>query len=177
MVAIRRNGKAAPLTPQAYPWPKRLGLAMSCWWLDAQPQLRVRLAHLLAHLQGSTAYRWLAQRWPGLSDQAITFAVRVPLKATDDIYEAVPADEFNLRENRWRGRSLERWLLALHVGGDSRPAAIATFQATPDGWMTQGFQVRLRYRGLSLEERLLQRAREMGASTMGAAKAPPEDLD
>ena len=177
VVAIRRNGKAAPLTPQTYPWPKRLGLAISCWWLDAQPQLRVRLAHLLAHLQGSAAYRWFSRRWPGLSDQEITFVVRVPLRATDDIYEAVPADKFNLRENRWRGRSLERWLLALHVGGDSRPAAIATLQATPDGWMTQGFQVRLRYRGLSLEERLLRRAQEMGASTTGAAQAPTDDFE
>ena len=103
--------------------------------------------------------------------------MRVPLRATDDIYEAVPADEFNLRENRWRGRSLERWLLALHVGGDLRPAAIATFQATPDGWMTQGFQVRLRYRGLVSKSVILRRAQEMGASTMGAAKASPEDLD
>jgi hypothetical protein len=135
VVAIERNGKGVPLTPQAYPWLARRFFAARSWWIETQPRAWWWLVTALARLQDRAVCRWLARRWFALARPHVSFVIRLPLRATDGVYQQIPVAEFTPANGEWNGRKIERWMLALHLGADKQPAALVTFQASPDGWV------------------------------------------
>jgi hypothetical protein len=152
VATITRNGAHVPLTPTRYPWLLRRYYQARAWWIETQPRAWLWLANTAARWQMRGWYRGLAHSWFALARPRITLTVRVPLRATDAIYQPVPAAEFKLTDGKWHGRTVERLTLALHLNAEKEPAAIAPFQHTPAGWVMQAIQVRLRYRGMALEE-------------------------
>lgn len=154
VATITRNGARVSLAPTRYPWLVRRYYRARAWWIEAQPRAWLWLANTVARWQLRGWYRGLARGWFALARPRVTFVVRVPLRATDAIYQPVPAAEFKLTDGKWHGRTLERLTLALHLNAEKEPAALATFQCAPTGWVMQTIQMRLRYRGLGLEERM-----------------------
>lgn len=154
VATITRNGERVPLTPTRYPWFVRHYYRARAWWIEAQPRAWLWLANTVAHWQTRGWYRGLARGWFALAHPRVTLTVRVPLRATDAIYQPVPAAEFKLTDGKWNGRAVERLTIALHLNTEKEPAALATFQRAPAGWVMQAIQVRLRYRGLGLEEKI-----------------------
>lgn len=154
VVTITRNGARVPLTPTRYAWLWRRYYRARAWWIETQPHAWWWLANAVAHWQMRSWYRGLARGWFALARPRVTFVVRVPLRATDAIYQLAPAAEFKLTDGKWHGRTVERLTLALHLNAEKEPAALATFKRGPADWTMQAIQMRLRYRGLGLEERM-----------------------
>ena len=165
VATITRNGARVPLTPTRYPWLVRRYYRARARWIEAQPRAWLWLANTVARWQLRGWYRGLARGWFALARPRVTFVVRVPLRATDAIYQPVPAAEFKLTDGKWQGRTVERLTLALHLNAEKEPAALATFQRAPTGWVMQAMQVRLRYRGLGLDERMKTEGERLSQET------------
>jgi hypothetical protein len=161
VVTITRNGGRVPLTPTRYPWFVRRYYRARAWWIEAQPRAWLWLSNTVARWQMRGWYRRLARGWFALARPRVTFVVRVPLRATDAIYQPVPAAEFKLTDGKWKGRTVERLTLALHLNTEKEPAALVTCQRAPAGWIIHARQVRGRYRGLGLAEMILTEARHI----------------
>jgi len=128
--------------------------------IEVAPRARAYrwLANILRHMQSRALYRNIARWRLALTRPRITYTVRVPLRATGVLYQQIPAAEFRPTNGAWQGRQLERWMLALHFNADKEPAALALFAPDGDGWQMQETQVRVRYRGMGLEDALMRQA-------------------
>lgn len=159
VVAIERNGGPVPLHPTAYPWPVRVYYAMRLALIEAVQQLLAGLAQVLETVQASALYRRLSMRWLAIERPHISYAVRLPMPALGDaVYRELTSETFDVRVD-WRGRPVGRWTLALHLNGNRRPAAWATFarDGAADWRVVESF-VCARYRGSGLDDKLLCRA-------------------
>lgn len=158
VVTITRNGKRVPLPPTAYPFLLRQYYRARIGLIEARSRAWWWLVNMVARWQTRAWYCWLARRWFALARPRVSFVVRVPLRATDAIYQHIPAAEFKPTNGEWQGRKLERWMLALHFNADKEPVALALFVPGDDGWQMQETQVRVRYRGMGLEEMLAKKS-------------------
>ena len=166
VVTITRNGKRVPLTPTAYPFLRRQYYRARIGLIEARPRAWLGLVNKVARWQTRAWYCWLARRWLAFARPRVSFVVRVPLRATDAIYQPIPADAFKPTNGEWQGRKLERWMLALHFNADKEPAALAHFVPGDDGWQMQETQTRVRYRGMGLEEMIRTEARRMASNVI-----------
>jgi len=166
VVTLTRNGKRVPLTPTAYPFLLRQYYRAHIGLIEARPRVWVWLVNMVARWQTHAWYRRLARGWLAFARPRISFVVRVPLRATDALYQPIPAAAFKPTNGEWQGRKLERWMLALHFNADEEPAALAHFVPGNSGWQMHETQVRVRYRGMGLEEMILTEARRMASNAI-----------
>jgi hypothetical protein len=159
VVAIERRGNAMPLQPVNYPWLVRTCLSLRLELLIALSQARTWLTGVLTKMQDSTVYRYFARRFLMLSQPRISYTVRLPMPVLGDaVYRQMTVEAFDLQTD-WRGRSVERWSLIMHLNDDSRPAAWMTFaRDAANSWHACESFVRPRLRGSGLEETLERKA-------------------
>ncbi len=113
-------------------------------------------------IQRSKAYRRAAQLLFTTLSPSVSFSLRIPISSwqTHDLYQKLsPTEAEGLS-------SQDGFTLGLFISGHHRPAATMTFLFRPPecafaGWWVKDVQVRVRYRGVGLEERLLRRAEEI----------------
>ena len=163
VVAVARKGKPMPLRSASYPWLTRRYYSARLALTEAERRARFWLANQVARAQKHGAYRRIARAWWVFTRPHITYAVQLPFngKLGESVHRRLIPEEFDLRMD-WRGRSIERWTLALHLNNAREPAAGATFAYNSAGeWGIAEMFVRLRYRGMGLEDALLLQAREI----------------
>lgn len=164
---IERRGRRVDTRPRVRPLPLRLYLAPRLAVVEARPAARARLIGALARAQRRGLYRRLARPALGVARARISYVVRLPfLPGQTDLYHPLTPGEFDPATATWRGGPVESWTLALHLDGAPRPAATASFvpcsPGRPEaGWRLGEVQVRVRYRGLGLDEDLLSKAGEI----------------
>jgi hypothetical protein len=160
VVTLTRHGKPVLLTPTPYPWPMRWYHAARLAWLETAPRLQIALANLIRRGQDHALWRGIMRAGLALARPRLTYTVRVPLNATlgDAVYRQLKPDEFDVRAT-WQGRPVERWTLALHLNAAREPAAWMTFARNADAtWRVAESHVRVRYRGMGLDEMILRQA-------------------
>jgi len=163
VVTITRNGKPVPLRPTPYPWPVRCYYATRLALTEAAERTRLWLGNALPRAQNYAIYRKMARAWLAMARPRITYAVQMPLNAKlgESVYRRLTPDEFDVQKD-WRERRVERWTLALHWNGGRQPAAVATFvRNSSDEWRVAEMSVRLRYRGMGLDDKLVRQAKSI----------------
>jgi hypothetical protein len=180
VVAIERKGKRVPLQPTAYAGLKRWYYAAGLAVIEAAPRAQLWLANVLGRAQRLTLYRKMARWWVALARPSITFTVQLPLngKLGESVHRRLTPDEFD-PQMEWRGRTIQRWTLALHLNDMRQPAACATFaRDSADEWGIVDLFVRLRYRGAALDVALLRQAEAIfarnGKRVSGKAPGLPD---
>ncbi|MBC8446885.1 MAG: hypothetical protein H8D78_03970 [Chloroflexi bacterium] len=165
ITAIERRGRRLSPRPRQYARPVRICLAARLALVGALPAVRRWLIWALTRVQRSVAYRRLARLWLATTRPRVSYVVRLPLRAgqTHDLYRPLPPDEFDVAKPTWQGRPPDCWTLALHLNGNRRPAAWATFALCPPecpeaGWRVSDLQVRVRYRGIGFAADLIRKA-------------------
>jgi hypothetical protein len=126
-------------------------------------KLRGRLIEYIGAIQHLAWYRRLASVWFRIIGAHFLFVVRVPLAAdqSHDLYREMPPEMFDVSRMSWQGKPVTRWLLALQVNGARPPAASATINWHPEGcpygagWHITEMLLRVRYRGVGLDEALI----------------------
>jgi hypothetical protein len=176
VAAIERNGKTVLLHPGAQSRPVRGYHALRLGLIKAAQPLRAGLVQVLEIAQASLFYRRLASRCAAWARLRIAYMVRVPLTALGDaVYRQLAPETFDVQAD-WRGRRVDRWTLTLHLNGNPRPAAWATFaRSGACDWNLAESFVCARYRGAGFEDKLLRRAeaileREPGAVSRNEAR-------
>jgi hypothetical protein len=159
VVAIERRGNAVPLQPVNYPWLVRACLTLRLELLTALSQARAWLAGVLAKVQDSRVYRYIARGFLMLSRPRISYSVRLPMPVLGDaVYRQMTVEAFDVRMD-WRGRPVERWSLIMHLNDHSQPAAWMTFaHDAANSWHARESFVRPCFRGAGLEEALERKA-------------------
>jgi hypothetical protein len=161
VTAIERHGVRMPLHPHPVSGLGALSVGILEWWnLKARPLLIERLVALQCH----SWYRPLALAWFSLVQARLSFVVRIPLTATQphDLFREVSPEKFDISQPSWQGKAVMRWLLLLYVNGAQPPAASATINWYPEdcllgaGWRIDEMQVRVRYRGMGLDDALIR---------------------
>jgi hypothetical protein len=140
-------------------------LALRLAFVDSTPAMHAFLAGALAAVQRMSVYRVGARLWLAVVRPDLAFEVRLPAGA-GDLHHPLSPEEFDVRRTTWRGREVDRWILALRRHGHRRPAALATLVARPalgpgPAWDLDQLEVRARYRCMGFEEALLAKAREI----------------
>ncbi len=113
-------------------------------------------------IQRRKAYRRVAQLLFTKVSPSVSFSLRIPISSwqTHDLCQKLsPCEAGGLS-------SQDSFSLDLFIRGHHRPAAIMTFISRPPecpfaGWWVRDLQVRVRYRGIGLEELLLRQAEEV----------------
>jgi GNAT superfamily N-acetyltransferase len=113
-------------------------------------------------IQRSKAYRRVAQLLFTAVSPSVSFSLRIPINSwqTHDLYKKVsPSEAEGLS-------SQDFFTLDLFASERHRPAATMSFLFRPPecpfaGWWVKDVQVRVRYRGVGLEEQLLRKAEEV----------------
>lgn len=164
VTAIERRGVKMPLYPQPLRGVATLRAAAWEWWnWNARP----RLIESVGILQHRTWYRHIASVWfTVIVRPRFSFVVRVPLTANQshDLYREMLPETFDVSQTSQQGKPVTRWLLALHLDGACAPAASATITWHPAdcprgaGWRIDEMQIRVRYRGMGLEDTLIHQA-------------------
>jgi signal peptidase I len=165
VIAATRNGQPVPLQPARDGLPVRSYHAARLAFIGYVPRLRAFRADVIASAGGRIVQQSLARAWFRLSRPKVKFVVRVPLNVTlgERVYWAVDPVDFDPAQ-QCHGRVVERWTLAAHLGGALEPAAWATFvRDSGNFWGVVDSNVRQRYRGVGLEEALLERAKGLMA--------------
>jgi signal peptidase I len=159
VVTIERRGTIVPQQPGSYSWLVRAFFSLRLEVLTALSQAHAWLAGLLAKVQDSMVYRYIARGLLMVSNPRISYSVRLPMPVLGDaVYRQMAVEAFDLRKD-WRGRPVKRWSLIMHVNDDSRPAAWATFaHDAANSWHTSESFIRPRFRGTGLEEKLEREA-------------------
>jgi hypothetical protein len=168
VVAITRNGKPVPLQPTRYPWLIRRYYAARVALIEAKPRALFWLASALAHAQSHTLYRHIAHRLFMLTRPRISYSVRLPLNAKlgDAVYRQFAPAEFDAQA-KWQGRAIDRWTLALLLNEARQSAAWMTFARNADAtWRVVESYVRVRYRGVGLDDALMRQAEEILARSV-----------
>jgi ribosomal protein S18 acetylase RimI-like enzyme len=137
----------------------------------------------LAGVQTIPGYRRVARRWLASRRADLRYLVRAPLHAGQkvELYRRLSAEEFAAIRRYPEAEGMDRWILSLFVGETQRPAASATLVArrVPGGmvrWEVSKVEVRVRYRGMGLDEVLLREAerilaqRKRGESHLGESQ-------
>jgi signal peptidase I len=160
VIAIKRKGKSAPLSSVEYPWFLQICHAARIRLIEAVPRGRYWLADSLSRMQKTTLYGGLARRWFTLRQWHVSYIVRVPLNATlaDAAFRPFGLNEFDIRMT-WRGKTIERWTLVLHVNNARLPAAWVSFVRSQDkNWRIQESNIRVRFRGMDFDKLLMEQA-------------------
>jgi hypothetical protein len=130
--------------------------------------LRQRILSVVAILQPTPLYRTAVRPFfaSKLSKGVLTVLLPFAGKWETGVFQSIPAGEFEFAANSWQGKKIDKWRLALHFNGGTRPAARASFVRRPPtcpfaGWWLEKMQVRVRYRGAGLEEKLIHKAEEI----------------
>ena len=132
----------------------------------------------LACAQSLPGYRRLAQRWLASRQADLRYLVHAPLHAGQkvDLYRRLSPAEFAAIPWYPEADGIDRWILSLFVGKTQRRAAAATLVArpVPGGmvrWEVSNVEVRIRYRGMGVEEVLLAEAeRILAERNLGEAQ-------
>lgn len=160
ITAIERNGRKIDPAKREYSRLQRKITALKLSMID----LRYRLMQEAGTLSRHRWYRFLLHRWLALRSSRLQTTVQVPFadKWTTGIVHRVPANDFDAETiDRGEGKS-GSWRLVMGFARSGKPAGQATFAhrspACPygEGWILEEVQVRQRYRGSGLEERLVQ---------------------
>lgn len=160
VIAIERRGKPVPLRPARHPWLVRRYYAARLILTDTKQRLRLWLVRILARVQDMSPYGTIARCCFSLLRPRISYTVRVLLNRTlgDAVYRPFAPDDFD-PSMEWKGRIIDRWTLALHMNDGRDPAAWTTFaRAAGDVWGIEESHVRLRYRGMGLDDALQRQA-------------------
>jgi hypothetical protein len=160
VIAITRNGKPVSLVPTAYPWLRRRYYVVTLALIESAQLAQLWLVNGVERMQNRSLYRNIARGWFALLRPRVSYAVRMQLnsKLGNAVYHQFAPDEFDAR-GTWAGRAVERWTLALHLNDEREPSAWATFvRGMADAWRVEDSYVRLRYRGVGLDYRLLRQA-------------------
>lgn len=159
---ITRHGKPVSTTPPTDSWLGQRYNAARRAVIQAAPRACAGMANGLALVQSRRLYRWIARRMFALTHPRLAYFVRVPLndKLGNIIYRQLQS------KVDWRTVLPERahqcWTLVLHVNETRAPAAWATFVRDAHGvWCVEESYVRVRCRGLGLEDTLLQQAEKI----------------
>ena len=113
-------------------------------------------------IQHHKAYQRVAQLLFTTVSQSVSFSLRIPISSwqTHDLYQKLSLSETEGLSSR-NCFALDLFTIERH-----RPTATMTFISRPPecpfaGWWVKDVQVRIRYRGVGLEERLLRQAEEV----------------
>jgi hypothetical protein len=169
---VERRGQPVSFGPQTPPPLVRAYYDSCAAAMSAGVRAAYALVNALGRLQESVLYRPVAWWWSRAAHRRVSYAVRLPMRHTGDgIYHELPADGFDAAMV-WQGRPVERWVLVLRLDEGQPPAAWVTLvRAGPDAWRVEASEVRLRYRGLGLEEALVCEA-EVILTRAGMTPAP-----
>ena len=157
---IERKGKlVSPRLPR-YLLSRIYWLSLLKLWDYRQATLR-KAVGWFSRIQCSKAYQRVAQFLFTTVSPSVSFSLRIPISGqTLDLYQRLsPSEAEGLS-------SQDSFALDLFISGHNRPAAIMTFISRPPecpfaGWWIGDVQVRVGYRGVGLEKRLLQQAEEV----------------
>ncbi len=165
---IERRGKKVGSQKPRYALAEQLYFASLLKFWECQYALRRKIITALAFLQKTDIYQRIVRRWFAAKNAALTYSLRVPICAGQmhDPYRELSLAEFEDMFLTLGKSRPDRLTLALVVNGNPQPAASVTFVSRPPecpfaGWWVNEIQVRVRYRGAGLEEKLLQKAGEI----------------
>jgi GNAT superfamily N-acetyltransferase len=162
VACIERRGKIISPPLRRYSLPTKLCfIALLRFW-EYREAIQLKIIGLLGHIQCIKTYRRLAERMFAAVSPAVTYSLRIPISSwqTHDLYRKLSLSEA-------KGLSGQDYFTMELFGSDRhRPAATMTFISRPPecpfaGWWVKDVQVRVRYRGLGLEEQLLRKAEEV----------------
>lgn len=166
--SIERHGRRMdPVRQDHGPCAKRV-IALRLKLIQYGFRLRQRVLSALAQCQCSPWYRrgvgpFFASR---VSKGTLTVMLPFAGKWETGIFRSIPADKFDMASHARQGKEIHRWRLALHFNRESRPAAQASFVRRPPecpsaGWCLEDMQVRMHYRGAGLEEKVINKAKDI----------------
>lgn len=174
VVSIERNGKPVPLLPTRYSRLLRLYFNYRFHLAEFLDRKSPHLQGLLARIQNSRAYRRIARQFLSVLVPRISYRVRIPMPMLGDAaFREFAPEDCDLRAD-WRGRPVRRWTLALNLGSSRQCAGWVTLsRENTEPWRVENAFVRVRYRGLGLDELLLHTAAAILRSSLG----PGENSD
>ncbi|NQT16235.1 MAG: hypothetical protein HQ582_25985 [Planctomycetes bacterium] len=168
--SIERNGKRLAPARRQYPIHARLYHSARLTLIGYAFAVRPRLVEFLARIQQVAWYGRAFRSLLAAKGIELSFVAQLPLRTRTGrelaLHRSIPSSEFDVSSLAWQGRKVENWRLDLHVDGQRRPAAWASFVLRPPecpfaGWWLDDLQVRVRYRGARFEKELTRKAEEM----------------
>lgn len=163
VVSIQRGGMDQPLDPQ----PLRGLSALQATSVELRENhLFPLLDATLSWCQQRSWYRFLSMFGFDCYCRDRRYMVKVPLSPGQmhDLYRRIPAEEFDPNRLLWKGAPPARWILEIFLRDDKVPVCSCTVVQYPDdcprgsGWWIEGMSIRMRYRGIGLEEILSREA-------------------
>ena len=168
---IERRGRRISPSPHQHS-PLALVWLRACFaFHQVRPKIRVRIAAMMRTVQRTPVYRRLGRLWWMKVRDRLQYEVRIHFGGpgrTYGLYQTLPADEFNVGATQRLGRPGACWTLTLKHNAKSPPLAFADFIHMPDdcpnaGWWLNRLHVRVRCRGVGLEDDLHRRGQEIFA--------------
>jgi hypothetical protein len=162
---IERNGKRLEPPPRGHFRSGRWWLAFHLGLRELRLRSREWAVSGLACVQSLPGYRRAAQPWLASRQMDLRYVVHAPLHAGQnvDLCRRLSPGEFAAIPWYPEADGIDRWILSLFVGRTQTPAASATLVASPVPggtvrWEVSKVEVRIRYRGMGVEEVLLAEA-------------------
>ena len=164
VTAIKRDGEQTSTEAVVYPWLKRRYLNTKLALIQAWSENKDDLIAVIHPIQENYLYRALARLWLKICGAQVNYQVCLPVKIgkINDLYQTFDPDEFEVLQPTWQGQPPVIWKLILLLDDKKQPAAQVCLALHPAdcpmgvGWHAHGLKVRARYRGMGLEEDLLE---------------------
>jgi len=172
--SVEREGRRLETSKKDYSLPERWYYGLTLRMHEGLPLLKARYLGALLPLQRTLLYRKLAGPLFGASVRDLSAMVQIPLLSgsPDALYRSLVPSETG--DDFLSADAPAEWRLALSRTRDSSPVASVSFVSRPEGcpsagWWISSLRVRPRYRGLSLEERLMKEAASIFSRCGGAS--------
>jgi hypothetical protein len=153
---IIRHGKSMSLQPKQYSWINRFYFSVHLMFIRTYKHARFFSIKVLMYFQKHKLYRKFAKILLKIIQWRTKFAIRLPLNGilSDVLYRPLTPDKFNLLIT-----SINHWTLALLLNNGHKPIAWVTFVSnTANVWCIRELSVRVLYRGMGIEDLLIQEA-------------------
>jgi len=159
---IERKGIILEALPKKHPLLSRLFLDIYIHFCCLGGYLWHRLACLVNHLQQYRIYRILAGFL--FINKKIEFSLQAPINARPNSRFFTKISSEELKNSLRVESALSKWMLTVKV--NSKPAGYLSILFKPEscpfcGWWLQEVQLKIRYRGTSVETRFLKEAQNL----------------
>jgi len=163
---IERRGAQASTAPKPLRGYAKVRVSLWEWW---NRDVRLRLSKGLERVQRLHVYQIIAALCVKARYPQRRYEVRTPLKPgqTHDLYRVFPPDQFDVTQPLQQGKPVMEWTLALYIDATHTATGWATLVHRPEecprgkGWHIEDLWVRIRYRGVGLENAIARHAEKI----------------
>ena len=161
--SVERKGRIINLAKEKKAPTKRMFFNFYLKWYHFKKELFEKIIYVILYIQQVKIYKKIATFLFSKLQRKIDISIKAPLnfKMTSKFYQMVSLEEFKLLSLNMAGEDAIPVWWSIIANVDSQPVGLVSFVYKPAdcpffGWWISEVNIRIRYRGMGIEERLFK---------------------